>query len=421
MLDPTTVTVGDTTSMDSITAQPETRCVVTFVHGTWGRKSSFLNDDGPLQKTLRQNSDAVVTTTFRWSGSNRASSRLRAATDLGRHITNLCIEYPNARQCIVAHSHGGNVALYSLNEPSVDSMVDGIVCFSTPFINVSWRNQAASETYSFALKTLLAVPLMLLFAGMAIGILLLATDFDPLVNALSSIAAAIDPGDWTVEWVAIVALGAALALAIVLGIVAGPMMIVSPLVDRWEDLADRHRRGLRIPSIDENRLLIIRTVADEASRVIAVSGLISWVVSAIYEFFHKYTIRPFFVVGARIEEFHNEGDTNPLEFLFLAAAFLISIAIMLLGGTLVGIPLLTSVTLMGLTGLSYPSTSLFLLVSAESTPHGSHKIHLYDAEHDPAWLAHSSSYMHQPAIENAVRWILQRPTVVESGHSGISR
>jgi len=40
---------------------------------------------------------------------------------------------------VVAHSHGGNVALYALRDPAVRSLIAGLVCLGTPFIEVQRR------------------------------------------------------------------------------------------------------------------------------------------------------------------------------------------------------------------------------------------------------------------------------------------
>jgi hypothetical protein len=98
-------------------------------------------------------------TTFRWSGANSEWVRLcaagadrdfsdddagaPAAGSLRAHITRTRERFPRARLVLVAHSHGGNVCLAALRDPHVRAAVDGLVCLSTPFVNVRARADAA--------------------------------------------------------------------------------------------------------------------------------------------------------------------------------------------------------------------------------------------------------------------------------------
>jgi hypothetical protein len=53
-------------------------------------------------------------------------------------------EYPNAHHFVVAHSHGGNVAMYALADESLASRVSGVVCLGTPFFACKPRNLRAA-------------------------------------------------------------------------------------------------------------------------------------------------------------------------------------------------------------------------------------------------------------------------------------
>ena len=141
--------------------------VVTLVHGTWGRKSAFIDPNGPLHTIFNERLPGVVFSNFLWSGRNRMADRLRAAADLGRHLRELHEEYPHARLVIVAHSHGGNVALYSLKDPEVNAIVSGVACFATPFISVSKRTAIREAVYEVVLPVALSSPLVaLLMSGL---------------------------------------------------------------------------------------------------------------------------------------------------------------------------------------------------------------------------------------------------------------
>jgi hypothetical protein len=63
-----------------------------------------------------------------------AAVRLRA--DLWQAIA----EFPDARHVVIAHSHGGNVALYALKDPELRSQIAGVVTLATPFFTARDRN-----------------------------------------------------------------------------------------------------------------------------------------------------------------------------------------------------------------------------------------------------------------------------------------
>jgi putative serine esterase DUF676 len=79
---------------------------------------------------------------FQWSGGNSFMARRRAAVELAEDIKKISLDNPNARIVCVAHSHGGNVALYAVqllkgvdlsnpNEKKID-----IITLATPFVQM---------------------------------------------------------------------------------------------------------------------------------------------------------------------------------------------------------------------------------------------------------------------------------------------
>jgi hypothetical protein len=80
-----------------------------------------------------------------WSGKNSISKRDKAAHDLAEHLSAEHAEHPEATQLIIAHSHGGNIALRALHHlrPRDAAQLDGadralplVVTMATPFIEV---------------------------------------------------------------------------------------------------------------------------------------------------------------------------------------------------------------------------------------------------------------------------------------------
>src|SRR4051812_30256437 len=74
-----------------------------------------------------------------WSGGNRHSSRQRAVVAVLRAMATHKGGHPDAPLYIVGHSHGGNIARDILLEESVQPLVNGIVCLSTPFLYARLR------------------------------------------------------------------------------------------------------------------------------------------------------------------------------------------------------------------------------------------------------------------------------------------
>jgi hypothetical protein len=82
----------------------------------------------------------VSFTIFEWSGENSHQARLTAASELATHLRAIADAHNGAAHFVVAHSHGGNVALAALSEDSARRSVDAIACLNTPFIQCRARS-----------------------------------------------------------------------------------------------------------------------------------------------------------------------------------------------------------------------------------------------------------------------------------------
>jgi hypothetical protein len=138
--------------------------IITLVHGTWGqgifpsRKARWFEPGsrfhGELTRLLvtaglRHRIDAV-----RWPGSNSVFEREKAAIALANELAAQREAEPEAQQIVVAHSHGGNVALKALHrlsllDPSGAGRPIGVATLATPFLQI-YRvpdNSPRPETY----------------------------------------------------------------------------------------------------------------------------------------------------------------------------------------------------------------------------------------------------------------------------------
>jgi len=87
--------------------------VTQWYQGDPGTKDSFA---GRVEAALRADGDTrpIVWQAFTWSGKNDHGERLKAAAALCEKIQRLQETSPGEEICLIAHSHGGNVALKAL-------------------------------------------------------------------------------------------------------------------------------------------------------------------------------------------------------------------------------------------------------------------------------------------------------------------
>jgi hypothetical protein len=116
---------------------------ITLIHGTFAAESAWYQKDSvfarDIQNNLGQSSEIF---SFAWSGSNSHASRIAAGDDLAQHMQRIYLKYPSAEQIIIAHSHGGNVALYAVKKLADPLFEFKIVTLSTPFLIYSVRENS---------------------------------------------------------------------------------------------------------------------------------------------------------------------------------------------------------------------------------------------------------------------------------------
>jgi pimeloyl-ACP methyl ester carboxylesterase len=123
-----------------------TEVVVTLVHGTWAHGAAWTQPDSAFCTQLREElqvygAASVTFSRFDWSGGNTHFDRRLASIQLRKHLLDLLGTEPDARHYVVAHSHGGNVALRALrSSPALCRKVSGIAALATPFL--TFRQQS---------------------------------------------------------------------------------------------------------------------------------------------------------------------------------------------------------------------------------------------------------------------------------------
>ena len=109
----------------SVTAET-TRYVIVLVHGTWAPGASWTQPGSIFREEIEAKLVAAGATSvefvddFRWSGANSHEARREGAARLNRKLHKVMRLNPSSAIFVVAHSHGGNVALRGPSSFSVE-------------------------------------------------------------------------------------------------------------------------------------------------------------------------------------------------------------------------------------------------------------------------------------------------------------
>ena len=145
---PPIAVLGDLGQLRSM--EDERGIVIIMVHGTWATNAPWTQPESLLALHLRdllasnRPGQNVIFERCVWSGKNSFVARKRGAAELKRQIQANAQTNPSAAQFVIAHSHGGNVALFALGDlvfanPKIE--ITGIICLATPVIIVEETDQ----------------------------------------------------------------------------------------------------------------------------------------------------------------------------------------------------------------------------------------------------------------------------------------
>lgn len=406
-------------------AQNASQIEVVLVHGTFARNAPWTLDASPLRKALLAHfGNGVVFKRFVWSGRNSFRARAEATDSLRQFLTESSSHTDHAvHRFVIAHSHGGNVALEALSGPRAAPNVDGLVCLSTPFLSSRRRtisnlaNIAISGIGITAAIIVLALSLMLPLAGGAIAALLVVSVFD---------------GAWFVG-----PLGIGMFLAI-------PVLLFRKLTNIFIGLRITlpPRTGPEPPLPNPTKILILQSVGDEAAAALAIPRLANRIVTIAF-------LRPLEAVADLIsrswlalQRWPHLFSKNPrprwLAWLFLVSALLggllaftpferlaailmilvsmlaayelaplFALGAVALAVVLLVLPVMVLVFLAFLPfGVDTAFTSLFYEVDANPTPLGNWTVRLIPST--PHLLAHSTTYDNSAAVSAVIDWISSR-------------
>jgi hypothetical protein len=232
--------------------------VITLVHGTFAKGAAWVKPGSKLcthlQKTLPGH---VEIRSFEWSGKNEHLARAEAVSELKNQLTRQVDELPHADHYIVAHSHGGNIALYALADPTLQDRIIAAICLNTPFIAVLRRNMG-----NFA-KMVRALLLLFIVAGMSwLTVLAVAYLGGDLSLSLPEIGAEEVRPWWHVPLAAIIT---------IFSLVITPIGLAAYLLGSLLSLVTKKGRArreeliaeLQLPNISKTRILCVNNADDE--------------------------------------------------------------------------------------------------------------------------------------------------------------
>lgn len=166
--------------------------IVILIHGTWGLNSPWTLEGSALRRVLRETFGEECIERFRWSGWNSHQARLKASKRLAARVRRSLSSYLDAKHFVIAHSHGGNVLLYSMRDDPSIRRISGILFMGTPFMACETRDVYQSlGALPFLLSALCWVIPLFLFIGLARAnrVLRISDGFFMLVSLLIAICA----------------------------------------------------------------------------------------------------------------------------------------------------------------------------------------------------------------------------------------
>ena len=256
---------------------------IVLIHGTWGRgffkqtpAAKWCEEGSEFRTELSQKLQLLMPNfvlrfhVFNWSGTNSVFARLFAARALRTFINNHVP--PADKAVLVAHSHGGNVALQAVSMSERRERLY-LVSLATPFLKITVTNRVLKDSW-FALAAALFVA---------------ATPLAPHVKKLL----------WSVQMSA-----QARSNVIVLMIYAfGALLFyLCYLIDRWvinprdDGRRSSHwqRRPQRLARATQysasrlgERFLILRGIDDEAALSLVAGSIANRLSSLIFESFTR--------------------------------------------------------------------------------------------------------------------------------------
>jgi hypothetical protein len=240
---------------------------ITLVHGTFGRNAAWTRPGSALREHLEGHlgRGRVVYHRFRWSGLPSHLARVRAARRLRARLLKCVQNNETAHHCVISHSHGGNIVCYALRDAAeLIERLDCIITLSTPFLSVRSRNLSPFGILSMVGSVFLAI-----FGSILLGYIwaLEPSTPDELFDMLY-----VHPSHKK-NFIA------GVIVAVILGFTRVFYHVAEHVLARWRAWLEA---TLRMPDLVGERLLIVRSFADEANALLVAAQFFEIVVSMFW-------------------------------------------------------------------------------------------------------------------------------------------
>ena len=249
--------------------------LITLVHGTWARwflnpRPLWFDENSPFLARLSAELGDIPhkIEPLLWSGANSISVRDKTAQVLAEYLSAEHAEHPRDTQLVIAHSHGGNIALRALHhlqkyDAARSHGADGanplIVTLATPFIEIHQADFGHRPSYIRAAVLLAMLYLLQLF----VVVVFPSAHSDIPMSAPTELSF--------------------FASLIFLAVVALPILLMgwywiqkraAARQNQVEALRDATRLG---EAEAAQRLLVIRAIDDEASLILALGAILNYI------------------------------------------------------------------------------------------------------------------------------------------------
>ncbi len=263
---------------DSSQTRPSRRARVITVHGTFSGRDNiadpadadaeFFSEYSDFAGHLKQGIEVTRWHEYVWGGMNLESDRRKASRRFSKYLKSLEIP-PEEDLLILAHSHGGNVALDGLRNKPVPNKIS-LYTFGTPFI---WK-----ETRFILSALAIILPNIIFFlAVLAMALVIGLGHFQSLAYGLPFIE--VPRNVAATEFFENFNANYAVPAAIVITVLAGFWLIIWPLKK------SRYRAKFKYQHVKQFRLSCIWRTDDEAIAMLATQPKISVPITIFNGFF----------------------------------------------------------------------------------------------------------------------------------------
>jgi hypothetical protein len=241
-----------------------------------GRRPLWFEERSPFLARLSDELDDIPhkIKPLLWSGKNSIFERDKTARVLADYLSAEHIEHPQATQLIIAHSHGGNIALRALDHLQkrdasqlygAESANPFVVTLATPFIEIHQANLGERPFYIRSAR-------MVVMLVLSLSPLALLWDLDVLTFKSNAYGATITGIFFYIYLVAI-------------GLMV-PWVVFGRATARQNQL-DALKEATRLGESPQ-RLLVIRAIDDEASLALALGAIFNYLTARSIAFLYLF-------------------------------------------------------------------------------------------------------------------------------------